>query len=92
MARSGDSSAAVRTIVTAMSKGTKKMKANKFFWSLQKELKRYKRANHDQFVAFLREAGIAKAPTPDQCDAAAKLARQKRNAILAPYAPIERGY
>jgi hypothetical protein len=87
-----DPTKAARAIIAAISSGTKKMAARKFFWALHTELCRYKAENYEQFVAFLRGAGVSATPTREQCAAAAKLARAKSNALLAPHGPIDRGY
>ena len=79
-------SVAVRAIVTAITKGTKKMKAKDFFWALHHELKQYRPAKHDAFIKFLRRAGVAATPTRTQVAAAAKIARRRENVSLAAHA------
>ncbi len=88
----GKPDAAIHAILRAITEGTKKMKGEEFFWGLVQQLRTYTPAKYDQLVAWLRTAGIRKAPSPEQCATAAKLARSRSNAILAAYGAATRDY
>jgi hypothetical protein len=87
-----DSQAALRAIHAAIVNGTKRMKGEEFFWGVLQQLHHYKPSKHDDFRKWLRKAGVNKAPSTAQCSAFAKLARSKRNSVLAIYGPPTRNY
>jgi hypothetical protein len=80
-----DPNAATREILTAIVKGTRKLPARVFTWELGRELRKYKPSRREDFLAWLRKAGIRNAPTPQQCTAAAKMARQEQASVLFPH-------
>ncbi|MBI1814679.1 MAG: hypothetical protein HYR72_06860 [Deltaproteobacteria bacterium] len=83
---------AMYEILTAMVKGTKKMKGEDFFWEAVNRFHHYKPAKHAELTDWLKKAGIRKLPTPEQCVAARKLASKAENATLSIYGPETRNY
>ena len=89
---SNDPSAAVREILAAIAKGTRKVSADQFFSELQQRLRAYKASQYDELAAWLRTAGIRNALTREQAAAAAKVARRKHGGALHPHQAGAVGY
>ena len=91
--KASDPNAATREILTAIVKGTRKLTAQMFSWNLAQELRKYRRNRHEEFLDWLRVAGIKNAPTPDQCAAAAKVARSGLGSKFFPHPrPVRDSY
>jgi hypothetical protein len=87
------SAAVMREVLGAISKGTRKMKADAFFHGLEEQLLEYKKSRYDELVNWLRKAGIKSTPSPEQCADAARLARKRKGAHLHPHATrVEKDY
>ncbi|HUI28032.1 MAG TPA: hypothetical protein VL403_18265 [Candidatus Kryptonia bacterium] len=89
--QSKQSRAAAHEILAAITQGTSKVGAKAFFNGLLRRLTAYKPDRYAVLTKWLRDAGIQHLPSPEQCTAAAKIARRKHGPVVAPH-PVRADY